>query len=43
MWRRIIAEMDVRMELEERETGLIQCFDTIEECAEYVCSVIDNS
>lgn len=42
MWRRIVAEMDVRMEFEERETGLIQCFDTIEECAEFVCSKIED-
>lgn len=41
MWRRIVFEMDIRMEKEDRETGVIKCFDTIEECAEYVCGQLD--
>ena len=41
MWRRIVAEMDIRLEKEERESGTIRCFDTIEECAEYVCGQLD--
>lgn len=41
MWRRIVAEMDIRMAVEERETGLIKCFDTVEECAEFVCSQLE--
>jgi uncharacterized protein (TIGR00725 family) len=41
IWRRIVAEIDIRLEKEERESGLIKCFDTIEECAEYVCSQLE--
>lgn len=42
MWTRIVAEMDIRMEKEDRETGLIRCYNSIEECAEFVCSKLDN-
>jgi len=38
MWQRIIRPMEERIEYEKRETGLVQCFNTIEECFNYIRS-----
>ncbi|VAX19741.1 conserved hypothetical protein 730 [hydrothermal vent metagenome] len=38
MWQRIIQPMEERIEYEKRETGLVQCFDSIEECFNYIKS-----
>lgn len=32
MWPRIIKPMEERIQYEKRETGLVQCFNLIEEC-----------
>ena len=40
MWRRIIQPMEERIEYEKRETGLVQCFDPIEECFSFIESRI---
>ncbi len=40
MWRRIIQPMEERIEYEKRETGLVQCFDSIEECFDFIESRI---
>jgi len=38
MWQKIIQPMEERIEYEKRETGLVQCFDSIEECFGYIKS-----
>ena len=40
MWQRIIQPMEERIEYEKRETGLVQCFDSIEECFSFIESRI---
>ncbi len=32
MWKHIVRAMEDRIQLEGRKTGLVQCFETIEEC-----------
>lgn len=41
MWKIIIAEMEKRIKIEKRKTGLIKCFDSIEECAEHVINSVE--
>jgi len=41
MWKIIVAEMEKRIKVEKRKTGLVKCFDSIEECAEYVISSVE--
>ncbi len=36
MWQRIIQPMEERIEYEKRETGLVQCFNSIEECFAFI-------
>lgn len=36
MWRDIISIMDKQMELEKRETGVIKCFDSVNEIVDYL-------
>ena len=36
MWQRIIQPMEERIKHEKRETGLVQCFDSIEECFDFI-------
>lgn len=36
MWRRIIQPMEERIKYEKRETGLVQCFNSIEECFNFI-------
>ncbi len=36
MWQRIIQPMEERIEYEKRETGLVQCFNSIEECFTFI-------
>jgi len=38
MWQKIIQPMEERIEYEKRERGLVQCFDSIEECFGYIKS-----
>jgi uncharacterized protein (TIGR00730 family) len=38
MWQRSIRPVEERIEYEKRETGLVQCFNTIEECFNYIRS-----
>ena len=40
MWQRIIQPMEERIEYEKRETGLVQCFNSIEECFNFIESRI---
>ena len=40
MWQMIIQPMEERIEYEKRETGLVQCFDSIEECFNLIESKI---
>jgi len=36
MWKPVVREMEKRITYEQRRTGLLKSFDTVEECAEYV-------
>lgn len=36
MWQRIIKPMEERIQYEKRETGLVQCFNLIEECFDLI-------
>ncbi len=36
MWKGIIAGMEKQIERERRNTGLIKCFDDVEDCADYI-------
>ena len=38
MWQRIIKPMEERIQYEKRETGLVKCFNSIEECFDFVKS-----
>jgi len=38
MWKPIVSTMEKRIELEERKTNLIKCFDDITICADYIIS-----
>jgi len=40
MWKSIVEAMEKQIEKEKRKTGLVKCFDTVEECAEYIVSVL---
>ena len=40
MWGKIISLMEEQIFKEKRRTGLIKCFDEIDECAEYIISTI---
>jgi len=36
MWNKIVAEMENRIMLEKRKTGLVKCFNDSDNCADYV-------
>jgi len=36
IWKRIMEPMEERIEFENRATGLVQCFDSIEECFSFI-------
>ncbi|MBN2572521.1 MAG: LOG family protein, partial [Ignavibacteriales bacterium] len=36
MWKKIVDVMEERIKKENRKTNLIGCYDTIEECVEYI-------
>ncbi len=36
MWKQITSLMEKQIETEKRKTGLLKCFDEIEECAAYL-------
>lgn len=38
MWQKIIQPMEERIKYEKRAAGLVQCFDSIEECFGYIKS-----
>lgn len=40
MWKRIILPMEERIVYEKRETGLVKCFDSIDECFNFIKSRI---
>lgn len=42
MWKQIVKTMEARIELEGRKTGLVQCFDTIEECLHHIKSSLSE-
>ncbi|TSA30662.1 MAG: LOG family protein [Ignavibacteriales bacterium] len=40
MWTKIISLMEEQIIKEKRRTGLIKCFDEIDECAEFIISIL---
>lgn len=38
MWQNLVGIMETRIKLEKRQTGLIKCFNSIEEITEYLAS-----
>jgi predicted Rossmann-fold nucleotide-binding protein len=38
MWNEIVSSMEKQIEREKRKTGLIKCFNDIDECVEYIIS-----
>jgi len=36
MWKPIIETIDKRMDYEDRKTGIVKCFDNIDECVGYL-------
>ena len=36
MWKQIVDVMEKQIQKEKRKTGLLMCFDNIDECAEYI-------
>jgi len=42
MWTKIISLMEEQIITEKRRTGLIKCFDEIDECAEFIISRLNN-
>lgn len=42
MWKEIVAVMDKQMIYENRDPGLVKCFDTVDEIVEYLIQTIGN-
>ena len=42
MWTKIVSLMEEQIITEKRRTGLIKCFDEIDECAEFIISRLNN-
>lgn len=40
MWNDIVSAMEKQIEREKRKTGLIKCFDDVENCADYIIKSI---
>ncbi len=40
MWKKIISLMEEQIMKEKRRTGLIKCFDEIDECAEFIIDTL---
>jgi uncharacterized protein (TIGR00730 family) len=38
MWNEIVSVMEKQISKEKRKTGLIKCFESIDECGEYIIS-----
>ncbi|MEN8191353.1 MAG: LOG family protein [Bacteroidota bacterium] len=38
MWGKIVSTMEERIKFEKRETGLVKCFDSVEECFGFIKS-----
>lgn len=38
MWEKIVNSMEERVKFEGRETGLVKCFDSVDECLKYIKS-----
>lgn len=36
VWKSIVSAMEGQIEREMRKTNLVKCFDTVEECSEYI-------
>ena len=42
MWCEIVEIMERRLKLENRKTGLIECFENIDECADYLITTLKD-
>ncbi len=42
MWNEIVSVMEKQISKEKRKTGLIKCFESIDECAEYIISSLKS-
>lgn len=40
MWKKIVSLMEEQIIKEKRRTGLIKCFDEIDDCAEYIIKTL---
>lgn len=40
MWSEIITPMEKQIEMEKRKTGLIRCFDSVDECADFIINML---
>lgn len=43
LWKEIVAAMENQIAKEKRKTGLIKCFDNIDECAEFIIRSLCDS
>lgn len=42
MWKNIVDLMEEQIKREKRKTGLIKCFDNIDDCADYIIMNLKN-
>jgi hypothetical protein len=38
MWKKMVRLMEDQIAIENRKSGLIKCFDEIDDCADYIIS-----
>ncbi|MFA7228487.1 MAG: LOG family protein, partial [Melioribacteraceae bacterium] len=42
LWSEIVPAMEKQIEIEKRRTGLLKCFNEIDECAEYIIKSLNG-
>lgn len=42
IWNQIVPIMEVQIEKEKRKTGVLKCFDSVEDCADHIIKSLKN-